>query len=128
MQNKIPKIISFKCLKDHVNMSELYKSKNILQTNDVFKLEMAKFMHSYFHLNLPENFANHFCSASNHHNYATRSITNKNYYTTRASTQCGQSGCAFIGAKIWNNISTDLKRMSKFTFSKQLKKEIFSKY
>ena len=109
-------------------MSDLYKSKNILQTNDIFKLEMAKFMHSYFHENLPENFANYFCSASNHHNYVTRSIANKNYCITRANTQCGQPGCTFIGAKSWNNISTDLKRMSKFTFSKQLNKEILSKY
>ena len=29
MQNNILRIISFTCLKDHVNMSELYKSKNI---------------------------------------------------------------------------------------------------
>ena len=43
----------------------------------------------------------------------------------RANTQCGHSGCTFIGAKIWNNISTDLKRMSKLTFSKQLKKKYF---
>ena len=119
IQNKILRIISFKCLKNHVNMSELYKPKNILQTNDTFKLEMAKFMHSHFHQNLPENFANYFCSASNHDNYATRSITNENYYITRANTQCGQSGCALIEVKIWNNISADLKRMSKFTFSKQ---------
>ena len=63
MQNKILRIVSFKCLKDHVNMSELCKAKNILQTNDIFKLEMAKFVHSYFHQNLPENFANYFCSA-----------------------------------------------------------------
>ena len=49
MRNKILRIISFECLKDHVNMSQLYKSKNILQTNDIFKLEMAKFMLSYFH-------------------------------------------------------------------------------
>ena len=95
MQNKILRIISFKCLKDHNNMSELYKSENILRTNNIFKIEVAKFMHSYFHQNLPENFANYFCFASNHHNYATRSITNKNLLVSsifillsRESDQC----------------------------------------
>ena len=44
MQNKIIQIIDFKCLRDRVTMSELYKAASILQLNDIFKLQMGKML------------------------------------------------------------------------------------
>ena len=87
------RIINFKCLKHHVNMSELYISANILKFNDIFQLEVAKFMYSFYTKHLPENFANYLSSVSTHHNYATRSVFKKNYFIPRVNTQCGQSAC-----------------------------------
>ena len=82
MQNKIIRIINFKCLRDRVSVSELYKAKaaSILQLNDIFKLEMGKFVHSFYHQYLPDDFKNYFSSANIHHSYTTRSLTNKNYF------------------------------------------------
>ena len=64
---KIFQIINFECLKDRVKMSELYNASHILQLNDIFKLEMGKFVHSFYHKNLSENFKNYFSSTSIHH-------------------------------------------------------------
>ena len=61
-------------------MSLLYKSMKILKAKDIYELEIAKFMHSYYHRKLPENFDNYFKNASNLHKYNTRSIVNDNYY------------------------------------------------
>ena len=56
MPNRIIRITNFKCLKDHVKMNNLYKSLNILQIKEIFKLEMGKFMYSFYHRSLSENF------------------------------------------------------------------------
>ena len=89
IQNKIVRIINFKYLRDSVNMSELYKAASILQLNDIFKLEMVKFVHSFYHQNLPDNFKNYFSSANTQPSYATRSLTNKNYLIERVNTKYG---------------------------------------
>ena len=60
MQNNIICIMNFKFVKDRVDMSLLYKSMKILKLNDIYELEIAKFMHSYYHCKLPENFVNYF--------------------------------------------------------------------
>ena len=80
MQNKILRITEFKCLKDSINMSSLFKSMNILKIKDIYKLEMAKFMYLYYHHRLPQNFEQYIKPAATHHKYVTRSITNKSFY------------------------------------------------
>ena len=128
MQNGIIRIINFKLLKDHVKMSVLYKAMNILQAPDMFKLEVGKFMHSFHHQTLPESFQSCFTPTNTSHKYVTRSVTNKHYFIKRVNTQCGQSACTYIGAKIWNDISQNLKLMSKYRFTKEFEKQIIAKY
>ena len=70
----------FKFQKDCVRMSTVYKSLNILQIADIYELEIAKFMHSFYHNNLPAVFGNYFKSVDIRHTHNTRSITQKNYY------------------------------------------------
>ena len=38
----------------------------MLKVKDIFELEIAKFMYSYYHSKLPENFDNYFRYASKH--------------------------------------------------------------
>ena len=132
IQNKIIRIINFKCLNDRVKMNKLYKSMNIglLQIKDipVYELEMSKFMHSYYHKKLPEVFNNYFKSADKHHNHVTRSISKKNYFLQRMNCQCRQSSCFFTGTKIWNHIPLETKLLSKFTFNKVTEKNLIDKY
>ena len=39
MQNKIIRLMNLKYLKDHVEMTTLYKSMHILKINDIYELE-----------------------------------------------------------------------------------------
>ena len=45
--------MDLKFLKDCVKMISMYKSMKILQIQDIYELEMAKFMHSFHHKRLP---------------------------------------------------------------------------
>ena len=79
-------------------MSTVYKSLNILQIAD--ELEIAKFMHSFYHNNLPAVFDYYFKSASTHRTHNASSITQKNYYLQRMNSHCEQSSRFFMGTKV----------------------------
>ena len=122
MQNKIIGIMNYKHLRDRVKMCTLYKSMNILSIKDVYELETAKFMHSFYHRMLPENFNTYFRSSNAQHSYNTRSITSDGYYLERVSTKSGQLSYIYAGVKIWNKVPLDIKKASKHTFCNHLKK------
>ena len=113
MQNKIIRIMNFKHLRDRVKMCTLYKSMNILFINNGYELETAKFMHSFYHRMLSENFNTYFRSSNAQHSHNTRSITSDGYYLERVSTKSGQLSCIYAGAKIWNKIPLDIKKACK---------------
>ena len=122
------RIMNFKFEKNKAKMCILFKSMKILKVKDIFELEIAKFMYSYYHSKLPENFDNYFKYASKLHDYNTRSITADNFYLERAKTRNGQRSCSYIGVKIWNKISPTFKQLPKYSFSKQIKLSMLSSY
>ena len=71
--------MNFKCLKDHVEMTTLYKSRNILKISYIYELDAAKFIHSYNQKRFPKNFNMSFKPTNQFHNYQRRSLTNENY-------------------------------------------------
>ena len=109
-------------------MCILFQSKKTLKVKDIFEPEIAKFMYSYYHSKLLENFDNYFEYASKLHDCQTRSITADNFYLERAKTRNGQRSCSFIAVKIWNNISPTFKQLPKYSFSKQIKLSMLSNY
>ena len=77
LQNKIIRIMVFKVQKDCVRMSTVYKCLNKLQITDIYEPETAKFMHPFYHNNLPAVFDSYFKSANTQYTPNTRSITRK---------------------------------------------------
>ena len=128
LQNNIIRIRNFKFVKDKAKMCILFKSMKILKEKDIFELEIAKFMYSFYHSKLPENFDNYFKYASKLHDYKTRSIIPNNFYLERGNTRNGQRSCSYIGVKIWNNISPTFEQLPKYSFSKQVKLSMLSNY
>ena len=94
--------MDFKNLTDCIPMNTLYKSLNILRFKNSFELEMAKFMLSFHHDKLQENFNSYFRTAPHEHVHSTRSITNKNYFLKRVDTKYGQPSFSFRGVNTWN--------------------------
>jgi len=62
----------FKKLKDKVSLNKLYLSFDILKLEDIYELEMAKFMYQFHNNPLPTLFNNYFKRASTCHQYGTR--------------------------------------------------------
>ena len=53
-------------------MTNLSKNLNLLKLNDIYKLELAKFMHQLQHGTLTKSFYNRFIKISAVYNYLTR--------------------------------------------------------
>ena len=69
-------------LKDfHFSANEMFKNMELLKIEDIFKLELAKFMHRAESKTLPENFESYFTRIETMHSYNLRSIRNKTFYT-----------------------------------------------
>ena len=93
----------------------------LLKIKDIYKLEMAKFMHSYFNDKLPENLKNFFTSAKNLHSHSTRSINNQNYYLDRVNIQGSNTLCNYSGVKLWNKIPLNKNFCLNIYFQRVLK-------
>ena len=96
--------MNFKLVSDRVKMSLYYKTMNLLVINDIYELEIEKFMHSFYHCMLPVNFYNFFKSAKTQHSYNTRTTASDGYCLERAYTKRGQLSCTYEGVKIWNKL------------------------
>ena len=116
------------CSKKFSHVTELYKKLNFLQVKDVYKLELAKFMHKLFNKKLPEMFQNRFTKVRNVHNYETRNNTTANYYLRRASKKAGHNKLEYRGVKLWNEIDANLKKLPLYIFNTQYKNALLSTY
>ena len=116
------------CSKKFAHVTKLYKKLNFLKIKDVYKLELAKFMHKLFSNKLPEMFQNSFTKIGNIHNYETRNNITANYFLPRASKKTGHKKLQYRGVKLWNEIDVNLKKLPLHTFNKQYKNALLSTY
>ena len=71
--------MSFKKVKDKVNLNKLYLSFNIIKLEDIFEFEVCKFMYLQYNNLLPGVFADYFILVSKSHSYNTRNASKKHF-------------------------------------------------
>ena len=82
------------------HVSQLYKKLGFLKLHDVYKLELAKFMHKLFKNKLPKLCNYNFTIIDKIHDYATRKPrkpSRSNYYLPRVSKSAGRNKIEFRG-------------------------------
>ena len=98
-----------------------------MKLHDVYKLELAKFIHTLFKNKLPKLCNYNFTTIDKIHDYAIRKASGSNYFLPRVSKSAGQNKIEFRGAKLWKEISENLK--NKFdSFKKQFKENLLRDY
>ena len=70
-------------------MCTQYEAMNILKVKNIYEVKIAKFMPSFYHGLLPENFINYFKSANTQHSHNTRTVASDGYYLERVNTKSG---------------------------------------
>ena len=94
----------------------------ILQVDDIYKLEVGKFMYKFNNDLLPENFKDYFKYVSTIHTHNTRTASNMCLYPIRARTNFQKNTLKYKGVEVWNSIPISIKQLpSVKSFSDQLK-------
>ena len=122
----------------------LYKKLEILKLDDIFQLNIAKFVYSTLTFESPSNFHGWFSYDHELHNHNTRlgaEITRNNFfdvgiaaptYTLHlkgSNTKFGEKMIQKSGPVIWNNIPAHIQDATSITtFKYQLKNHIFGQY
>ena len=114
------RIINKTTVEDHVKNNALYQKYKILKIDDVYKLELGKFMYLYRVNDLPEIFETYFLSVDHAHHYNTRSKSNGNYFVNSVRTKSGKNSSKFLDARLWNQIESQLKFIFILSFQKRV--------
>ena len=108
--------------KKFLHVSHLYQNLNLLKLNDIYKLELAKFMHKLYNNNLPNVFQNRFAKTEKIHTNVTKESNKSNYFLSRVNKTVGQNKLEYRGVKLWNQISEKLKCKSFNLFKKAIQR------
>ena len=103
----------------------LYNQLNLLKLNQIFELEVLKFVFKFKNKLLPICFNDYFRPASEIHRYSTRFSTHHNW---AAKSVCNKAitkrSLKYVGYKIWNDLPNEIKNNCQFnihTFSNKVK-------
>ena len=105
----------------------LRQNSHCLKFSDIVKLQLAKIMHSVHNNNI-SNLYFGLSKVEKFHHYWTRTSTKSNFVQTSARTENGKSTISFSGPKIWREIPSDLKNLSKNSFKYQYNRRLLNCY
>ena len=122
LHNKVLRAMTYCSYKSRV--SPLYKKLNLLEIDDIYILEIGKFMHRLHWGRIPVNFDQLFTPVSQAHSHATRAATQGGYIWQMALTVKGKRSLKHLGPKIWDSIDPSLYNISLPAFKRQLKDKL----
>ena len=146
LQKKAVRIMSFKdqypILGGRLNPSNpLFKDLEILKIQDVYKLQVNKFIHDWMNLHTPNNFDNWFILNKNIHDYHTTSnvnivmdnelnipsVTNSNKLHIQGSnlSNYGAKRMKVVGPLMWNSLPETIRNCKSVNMFKHKLKILF---
>ena len=122
LQNQLLKVLS--CKNYLYSTDQLHDEFELLKINDLTKQEIATFVHNYFSNSLPPVFDGYFETLASNHNRNTRN--GENLLKIHNHPTFAASSIKIQGAKVWNNMSNNLKNIPKVkNFRKKFKLSCF---
>ena len=124
LQNKVVRYITHSSRFSDV--TEKYKKLGILRLDEMYILEVGKFMYKYSKADLPLSFGEYFRHIN--HSYGTRTRLNLEFSLPQPRTELGKQSIRYAGVKIWSEIPPDIKTYDKLQiFSDKFKSHILQK-
>ena len=106
------------------NVSDKYHDLRIMNINELYFFEVAKFMHSVHHGYSPLAFQEYFLTID--HSYNTRTRHNVSYQIPLVRTERGKRSIRYRGIQVWAKVPDELKSLEPKQFNKQLKDYVLS--
>jgi len=127
-----PKIVPAPLIGDGTYLDDAtpyYLKYNILKLNDLYKLEIGKFFHSFIHNFVHPSFTKFFIRSSDVATRTTRSSVNlSNLCIPRYKANRMQRSIKYQNVKIWNSIPHEIQKLPKNAFKNKLKLHLIQSY
>ena len=108
--------------------SPLYYKFKVLKFHDIYKYELAKFMHHVQNKTLPTPLLKIFDDVKNDLNLNTRSRTREKLKVPLFKLSRTQKSVKYQGVTLWNSLSLNLKKLSFQKFSTEYKSNLIQNY
>ena len=115
-------------LKSKDRVIPIYKQYNLLKTNDIYRLEIAKFMHHFQTKSLPFIFTDYFMYLKDCHHHKTRISNCTNFFLLYYLSSQLQCCIKYSGVRLWNCIPENIKKLAHKNFLVAYKKVLTDQY
>ena len=109
----------------YYRLDNYYLNYRILKVNDLYDLEISKFMHGHFNNHIPCIFRKFFNLSINRR---TRFSSNQSYSIPFYRSARGHRSIQFYSPKVWKTLLVSFHNLSKIEMKKHCKNLVFSKY
>ena len=129
MQNNIARIIFFATMygKNTQSALPLLNLLDILTINNVYELQVLKFVHNWHKQKLPLIFKKSFQYVKEIHSYNTRHASKNNLYKTHFRTNVGKQSVSCMAVNIWTKLPSEFKNVNTKIFNKKVKQFLLLK-
>ena len=93
----------------------------MFKVEDIYQLELAKFMYRLHHNQLPKNFYHSFHKTNTIHQHEARLINSTAYYHPQINKLFYQNLFSRRGLKLWGDFNSELKSMHWVSLKKHIK-------
>ena len=103
----------------------------LLKIEDIFQLELNKFMFKHKQQILPKPLPTYFCNTCQIHSVNTRAASQHSLYLPRCNKSVGKRFIRYLAFFCWNNLPKKYKEYEWFElnrFIRDLKRKILSEY
>ena len=124
--NNIVRIITYSS--KYCPVTSLYKTLNFLKLDDIYRLELAKFMYQLHNKKFKTALKDCFVDITKIHSHNTRTKHNLVYFKPRVQTSAGKKSLAYRGTELWGKIKPKIKESSWISFKKKIKQKAIQYY
>ena len=108
-------------------MTSLYKTLNFFKLDDIYLLELAKFMYQLHHKKFKTALNDCFVDITKIHCHNTRTKNNLVYFKPRVRKSAGKKSLTYKGFELWGKFEPDVKQLSWLSFKKKIKQKCYPK-
>ena len=100
-------------------VTSLYKTLNFLKLDDIYRLELAKFMYQLHNKKFKTALKDCFVDITKIHSHNTRTKHNLVYFKPRVQTSAGEKSLSYRGTELWGKIKPKIKESSWISLKKK---------
>ena len=99
-----------------------------MKLDNIYRLELAKFMYQLHHKKFKTALKDYFVDITKIHSHNTKTKHHLIYFKPRVQTSAGKKSVTYRGTELWGKIKHKIKESSWISFKKKIKQKTIQYY